>query len=89
MKRFHLHLPVGDLQASVACYPKLFAAEPSRVEADYAKWMLEDPCINFAGVAPSSVPGFVIAEIAGAGIGVLIDRAMRTSAKDAPAHPLA
>ncbi len=48
MKRFHVHLHVGDLAKSVAFYSKLFAAEPSRLEADYAKWMLEDPRVNFA-----------------------------------------
>jgi len=48
MKRFHVHAHVADLQASIAFYSKLFAAEPTRVESDYAKWMLEDPRINFA-----------------------------------------
>ena len=48
MKRFHVHAHVEDLQASIAFYSKLFAAEPARTESDYAKWMLEDPRINFA-----------------------------------------
>jgi predicted enzyme related to lactoylglutathione lyase len=48
MKRFHVHAHVDDLKASVAFYSKLFAAEPTRLEADYAKWMIEDPRINFA-----------------------------------------
>ena len=48
MKRFHVHVHVEDLQASIAFYAKLFAAEPTRVESDYAKWMLDDPRINFA-----------------------------------------
>lgn len=48
MKRFHVHTHVQNLQASIAFYSKLFAAEPARVEHDYAKWMLEDPRINFA-----------------------------------------
>ena len=48
MKRFHVHLRVGDLDASVAFYQRLFGVEPTRREADYAKWMLEDPRINFA-----------------------------------------
>lgn len=48
MKRFHIHLHVDDLAKSVAFYSKLFAAEPTRVECDYAKWMLEDPRLNFA-----------------------------------------
>lgn len=48
MKRFHVHLHVEDLATSVAFYSRLFAAEPTRLEADYAKWMLEDPRLNFA-----------------------------------------
>jgi lactoylglutathione lyase len=48
MKRFHIHTHVQDLQASIAFYSKMFAAEPTRVESDYAKWMLEDPRLNFA-----------------------------------------
>jgi lactoylglutathione lyase len=48
MKRFHVHAHVDDLQASIAFYSRLFAAAPTRVEADYAKWMLDDPRVNFA-----------------------------------------
>ena len=48
MKRFHVHAHVEDLQASIAFYSKMFAAVPTRVESDYAKWMLDDPRINFA-----------------------------------------
>lgn len=48
MKRFHVHLHVDNLDQSIAFYSRLFAAEPSRVEADYAKWMLDDPRVNFA-----------------------------------------
>ena len=48
MKRFHVHAHVEDLQASIAFYSKMFAAEPARVEGDYAKWMLDDPRLNFA-----------------------------------------
>jgi catechol 2,3-dioxygenase-like lactoylglutathione lyase family enzyme len=48
MKRFHVHAHVSDLAASIAFYSKLFAAEPTRTESDYAKWMLDDPRINFA-----------------------------------------
>ena len=57
MKRFHVHAHVQDLQASVAFYSKMFAAECSRVEADYAKWMLEDPRINFAISTRGGKPG--------------------------------
>jgi catechol 2,3-dioxygenase-like lactoylglutathione lyase family enzyme len=48
MKRFHLHVGVTDLDASIAFYTHLFGAEPTAVKSDYAKWMLEDPRINFA-----------------------------------------
>lgn len=48
MKRFHVHVRVADLAASIAFYSRLFDSLPSRQEADYAKWMLEDPRINFA-----------------------------------------
>jgi catechol 2,3-dioxygenase-like lactoylglutathione lyase family enzyme len=57
MKRFHVHAHVADLGASIAFYSKLFGAEPTRVEADYAKWMLDDPRINFAISARGAVPG--------------------------------
>jgi catechol 2,3-dioxygenase-like lactoylglutathione lyase family enzyme len=48
MKRFHIHVSVNDLSQSIRFYSTLFGAAPSRVEADYAKWMLEDPPVNFA-----------------------------------------
>jgi catechol 2,3-dioxygenase-like lactoylglutathione lyase family enzyme len=48
MKRFHVHLHVDDLARSVGFYSRLFAAEPARLEDDYAKWMLQDPPVNFA-----------------------------------------
>ncbi|MEQ1597677.1 MAG: ArsI/CadI family heavy metal resistance metalloenzyme [Casimicrobium sp.] len=48
MKRMHLHLGVDDMDQSIAFYSALFAAEPTVRKDDYAKWMLEDPRINFA-----------------------------------------
>jgi lactoylglutathione lyase len=48
MKRFHVHLHVDNLEKSIGFYSALFAAEPTRLESDYAKWMLDDPRINFA-----------------------------------------
>jgi lactoylglutathione lyase len=48
MKRFHIHVSVEDLAKSIRFYSTLFGAEPSKVEADYAKWMLDDPRVNFA-----------------------------------------
>jgi lactoylglutathione lyase len=57
MKRFHVHAHVADLQASIAFYSRMFGAEPTRVESDYAKWMLDDPRINFAISARGDKPG--------------------------------
>ncbi len=57
MKRFHVHLHVDDLAQSVGFYSKLFAAEPARREADYAKWMLADPPVNFAISTRGAKPG--------------------------------
>ena len=57
MKRFHVHTHVENLSASIAFYSKMFAAEPTRVEGDYAKWMLEDPRINFAISTRGDKPG--------------------------------
>ena len=57
MKRFHVHAHVNDLKSSVAFYSKLFAAEPTRLESDYAKWMIEDPRINFAISSRGGKPG--------------------------------
>lgn len=57
MKRFHVHAHVQDLQASIAFYSKMFSAAPTRVESDYAKWMIEDPRINFAISTRGGAPG--------------------------------
>ena len=57
MKRFHVHLHVQDLQQSIAFYSRLFAAEPTRIESDYAKWMLDDPRLNFAISTRGEQPG--------------------------------
>jgi catechol 2,3-dioxygenase-like lactoylglutathione lyase family enzyme len=57
MKRFHVHLHVDDLAKSIGFYSKLFAAEPARREGDYAKWMLEDPPVNFAISTRGAQPG--------------------------------
>ena len=48
MKRFHVHVNVKDLDASIRFYSQLFATAPSVVKTDYAKWMLDDPRVNFA-----------------------------------------
>lgn len=48
MKRFHIHVGVKDLEKSVQFYSTLFGANPVKLKEDYAKWMLEDPRLNFA-----------------------------------------
>jgi len=48
MKRMHVNLSVTDLDASIKFYNSLFASEPAVIKNDYAKWMLDDPRINFA-----------------------------------------
>ena len=48
MKRLHVHVAVHDLQQSIRFYSALFAAEPAVKKDDYAKWMLDDPRVNFA-----------------------------------------
>lgn len=48
MKRLHVHVRVKNLDESVAFYNALFAAAPTVLKPDYAKWMLEDPRVNFA-----------------------------------------
>lgn len=48
MKRFHIHVGVENLEKSVAFYSTLFGQQPAKLKTDYAKWMLEDPKVNFA-----------------------------------------
>jgi catechol 2,3-dioxygenase-like lactoylglutathione lyase family enzyme len=48
MKRLHVHVGVSDLDRSIAFYSTLFGAPPAVTKADYARWMLDDPRVNFA-----------------------------------------
>lgn len=48
MKRMHIHVGVDNLAASIQFYSTLFDAEPTVTKDDYAKWMLDDPRVNFA-----------------------------------------
>ncbi|MEO0975426.1 MAG: VOC family protein, partial [Pseudomonadota bacterium] len=57
MKRLHVHVAVADLQEAIAFYNTLFAAEPTVQESDYAKWMLDDPRVNFAISMRGRPPG--------------------------------
>ena len=57
MKRLHVHVSVTDLAQSIGFYRTLFATEPSVVKPDYAKWMLDDPRVNFAISTRSGAAG--------------------------------
>ena len=57
MKRFHVHVNVQDLEQSIRFYAQLFGAQPSVRKDDYAKWMLEDPRVNFAISRRERAPG--------------------------------
>ena len=48
MKRLHVHVSVGDIGKAIPFYSALFAASPAVLKDDYAKWMLDDPRVNFA-----------------------------------------
>jgi catechol 2,3-dioxygenase-like lactoylglutathione lyase family enzyme len=57
MKRLHVHVAVEDLSTSIRFYSQLFAAAPVVLKDDYAKWMLEDPRVNFAISRRGAQPG--------------------------------
>ena len=57
MKRFHVHVAVENLDQSIKFYSTLFAAQPTVIKPDYAKWMLEDPRVNFAMSQRGAEPG--------------------------------
>jgi len=57
MKRLHVHVAVKDLETSIRFYSQLFAVEPTVRKPDYAKWMLEDPRVNFAISQRGATPG--------------------------------
>lgn len=82
MKRFHLHVHVADLQASIGFYTRMFGAAPSRVEGDYAKWMLDDPRINFAISTRGQTPGIDHLGIQTDSVDELADMKARARAAD-------
>jgi len=57
MKRLHVHVSVGDIDKAVGFYSALFDATPGVRKDDYAKWMLDDPCVNFAISTRGREPG--------------------------------
>ena len=60
MKRFHVHVAVPDLATSIRFYSTLFGSEPAVRKDDYAKWMLEDPRVNFAISNTGRTPGTIL-----------------------------
>jgi hypothetical protein len=57
MKRLHIHVAVENLDTSIAFYSALFGSPPTKQKSDYAKWMLDDPRVNFAISARGAKPG--------------------------------
>jgi predicted enzyme related to lactoylglutathione lyase len=57
MKRMHVHVAVTDLDHSIGFYSALFAARPTVIKSDYAKWMLDDPRVNYAISTRGRQPG--------------------------------
>jgi uncharacterized glyoxalase superfamily protein PhnB len=57
MKRMHVHVSVEDISKAIGFYSALFAAKPAVVKDDYAKWMLDDPRVNFAISTRGREPG--------------------------------
>jgi len=57
MKRLHIHLSVDDLAKSIEFYNALFGTQPAVIHEDYAKWMLDDPRVNFAISTRGEKPG--------------------------------
>jgi catechol 2,3-dioxygenase-like lactoylglutathione lyase family enzyme len=57
MKRMHVHVAVENLERSIGFYSALFAARPAVIKSDYAKWMLDDPRVNFAISIRGKQPG--------------------------------
>jgi len=57
MKRFHVHVSVDDLAANIRFYSTVFGAQPAVVKDDYAKWMRDDPRVNFAISSRGAKPG--------------------------------
>jgi hypothetical protein len=57
MKRLHVHVAVENLEHAIGFYSALFATQPAVVKTDYAKWMLDDPRVNFAISTRGRTPG--------------------------------
>src|ERR1700757_1971501 len=84
MKRLHVHVKVNDLTQSRRFYSTLFASEPSVVKPDYAKWMLDDPRVNFAISARGKTHGLDHLGIQAESAGELSEIYARLQAADRP-----
>src|SRR2546423_15407995 len=69
MKRMHVPVAVEDIPNAIGFYTALFAMQPAVVKPDYAKWMLDDPCVNFAISTRGRQPGLDHLGISGRGQG--------------------
>ncbi len=84
MKRLHVHVAVDNLDRSVGFYSTLFAAEPAVIKSDYAKWMLDDPRVNFAISARGTAAGIEHLGIQVEDAGELAEVYARIAKADAP-----
>lgn len=84
MKRLHVHVAVDDLDRSVGFYSTLFATEPTVIKPDYAKWMLDDPRVNFAISARGTAAGVEHLGIQVEDAGELAEVYARLASADAP-----
>ena len=84
MKRLHIHIHTEDLEKSVRYYSALFGAEPARREADYAKWLLDDPAANIAVSSRGGKPGVDHVGVSIDGGDALSEAASRLRAIEAP-----
>jgi lactoylglutathione lyase len=82
MKRFHVHVHVDDLEENICFYSTFFDARPAIVKRDYAKWMLEDPRLNFAISTGSAHRGIGHLGLQVEGPGELADIAARGQAAE-------
>jgi len=86
VKRLHVHVAVADLGKSVQFYSTLFGAGPTVEKGDYAKWMLEDPRVNFAISQRGQVPGLSHLGIQAEGTAELEEIGQRLMAAEAVAY---
>jgi hypothetical protein len=84
MKRLHVHVSVENLRDSIRYYSALFAAQPTVAKPDYAKWMLDDPCMNFAISQRGQAPGLDHLGIQAESAGELAELEQRLQAAELP-----